>query len=75
MKPTGALMRRVALVVGNDSYRNLAQLKNARSDAKAAADAPQGLGFAVTLKQDLTLNALAGALREFRARWRRRRAI
>ena len=60
--------RRLALVVGNDSYRNVAPLKNARSDAKAVADALQGLGFEVTLKQDLTLNALKGALREFRSR-------
>lgn len=60
--------RRLALVVGNDSYRNVAALKNARSDAKAVAAVLQGLGFDVTLKEDLTLTALKGALREFKAR-------
>ena len=60
--------RRLALVVGNESYRNVAPLKNARSDAKAVAEALEGLGFEVTLKQDLTLNALKSALREFRSR-------
>ncbi len=59
--------RRLALVVGNDSYKNVAPLQNARSDAKAVAAALQGLGFEVTLKQDLTLNALKGALRDFRS--------
>ncbi len=60
--------RRLALVVGNDSYKNVAPLKNARSDAKAIADVLKGLGFDVTMKQDLTLTALKAALREFKAR-------
>ena len=46
--------RRLALVIGNDSYQNVQQLKNARSDAKAIAAELKAVGFDVTLKQDLT---------------------
>ena len=60
--------RRLALVVGNDSYHNVEPLKNARSDAASVANALKGLGFDVTLKEDLTLAALKAALREFKAR-------
>jgi uncharacterized caspase-like protein len=60
--------RRLALVVGNDSYKNVEPLKNARQDAKAIAEALKGLGFDVTLKQDLTLTALKATLREFKSR-------
>jgi hypothetical protein len=65
---TASEARRLALVVGNDSYKNVAPLKNARSDAKAIADALQTLGFDVTLKQDLTLTSLKSALREFKTK-------
>ena len=60
--------RRLALVVGNDNYKNVAPLKNARSDAKAIAEALQTLGFDVTLKQDLNLTSLKSALREFKTK-------
>lgn len=65
---TTAEARRLALVVGNDNYKNVAPLKNARSDAKAIADALQSLGFDVTLKQDLNLTSLKSALREFKTK-------
>jgi hypothetical protein len=42
--------RRVALVIGNDSYQSATPLQNARSDAKAVARALERAGFAVTLK-------------------------
>ncbi len=64
--PTEA--RRLALVVGNDTYKNVEPLRNARQDAKAIAESLQGLGFEVTLRQDLTLNSMKAALREFKAR-------
>ena len=60
--------RRLALVVGNDSYKSVTPLHNARQDAKAVADVLKSAGFDVTLKQDLTLTAMKGALREFKAR-------
>ena len=42
-------------------------LKNARSDAKAIATELQAIGFAVTLKQDLTQKMMKAALRDFKA--------
>jgi uncharacterized caspase-like protein len=59
--------RRVALVIGNDSYQHATPLRNARSDAKAVATALESVGFAVTLKQDVTLSELKAALRTFKA--------
>jgi len=62
-----AQARRLALVVGNDSYQNVQQLKNARADAKAIAAELKAVGFDVTLKQDLTQKMMKAALRDFKA--------
>ena len=59
--------RRMALVIGNDSYQNVQQLKNARADAKAIAVELKAVGFDVTLKQDLNQKMMKSALREFKA--------
>ena len=59
--------RRLALVIGNDTYQNVQPLKNARSDAKAIAAELKAVGFDVTLKQDLNQKAMKSALREFKA--------
>jgi uncharacterized caspase-like protein len=59
--------RRMALVIGNDSYQNVQQLKNARADAKAIAAELKSVGFDVTLKQDLNQKMMKSALREFKA--------
>ncbi len=64
--PTEA--RRLALVIGNDTYKSVEPLKNARQDAKAVSEVLKGVGFEVTLKQDLTLTAMKAALREFKSR-------
>jgi hypothetical protein len=61
-----AQARRLALVIGNDSYQNVQPLKNARSDAKAIAAELKTVGFDVTLKQDLTQKTMKTALREFK---------
>ena len=37
--------KRVALVVGNSAYQNVARLDNPRNDAKLMADTLKGLGF------------------------------
>jgi uncharacterized caspase-like protein len=65
--PFSADAKRVALVIGNDSYQNAQVLSNARSDAKAVAKALEGAGFSVTLKQDLTLKSMKEAVRAFKA--------
>ena len=59
--------RRVALVIGNDSYEHVPTLQNARADAKAIAAALKGAGFEVTFKQDLSQRAMKAALRDFKA--------
>jgi hypothetical protein len=62
-----AQARRLALVIGNDSYQNVQPLKNARADAKAISTELKTAGFDVTLKQDLTQKAMKSALRDFKA--------
>src|ERR1700756_1801787 len=37
--------KRVALVIGNSTYQNVARLDNPRNDARLMADTLQGLGF------------------------------
>jgi hypothetical protein len=37
--------KRVALVVGNSTYRNIAPLDNPRNDARLMADTLSGIGF------------------------------
>jgi hypothetical protein len=59
--------RRLALVIGNDSYQNVQSLKNARSDAKAIAAELKAVGFEVSLKQDLNQKMMKAALRDFKA--------
>jgi hypothetical protein len=62
-----ALAKRIALVIGNDSYQNVQTLKNARADAKAIAAELKTVGFDVTLKQDLTQKAMKATLRDFKS--------
>jgi hypothetical protein len=63
--------KRVALVIGNNIYRNLSdqeQLKNAVSDAEAVKGALESLGFNVDLGENLDRAALIGKLSDFGAR-------
>ena len=60
--PTGE--RRVALVVGNSSYKT-SPLKNPANDAKAVAAALRRLGFEVIERQNLTREAFSLAARDF----------
>lgn len=50
--PLGTGGRRVALVIGNDSYASLEKLANARNDARAVGDALRASGFEVTAVTD-----------------------
>jgi hypothetical protein len=59
--------KRLALAIGNDSYQHADRLSNARADAKTVAAALSSTHFAVTLKQDLTLQQMKEALRTFKA--------
>ncbi len=58
---------RIALVIGNDSYKGVAPLANARADARAIAQALERAGFKVTLKLDVDLGSFKSALRSFKA--------
>jgi len=61
---------RIALVVGNSSYRNVARLNNPTNDAKLIADTLQAIGFKLTgggALLDLDRAALENAVQEFGA--------
>ena len=57
---------RVALVIGNDSYRHVTPLKNAKMDARAIAKEMERAGFTVNLKLDVDEKAMKDAIRTFK---------
>jgi hypothetical protein len=59
------MANRKALIIGNDSYKSVSKLLNAREDAKAMATSLEGVGYKVTLKLDLNEKELKAALRAF----------
>jgi len=64
--PQPAGPRKVALIVGNGAYKNVAPLDNPPRDAKLIASTFRELGFAtVTLAPDLTRDKFFAALHEF----------
>jgi hypothetical protein len=67
MKPaaTGSSHKRLALVIGNDSYQNVSKLENAREDARVVAQNFQNLGYQVTLRTDLVEKQMKATLRNF----------
>ena len=64
---------RLALVIGNDQYRQVAGLKNARNDARLMAATLSAAGFEVVggVRTDLDRNGLWRALEQFKARVRK----
>lgn len=63
-RQTAPFTRR-ALVIGNDSYQSIPQLRNARADAEAVARAFSGLGYSVTSHLDLNEKGMKRVLRDF----------
>jgi hypothetical protein len=57
--------KRVAFVVGNGAYRNVAQLPNPPIDAKAMASVLRNVGFDVVEGTDLARDAMTERLLEF----------
>src|SRR6266487_1275847 len=58
--------KRVALVIGNSSYRNVAKLSNPANDAAAVAAMFKSAGFdTVESRLNLTVGELRKALRDF----------
>jgi hypothetical protein len=62
--PTG---KRKALVIGNDLYRHVTRLDNARADARAMSQSLETLGFNVTMALDQTERGLKETLRNFKS--------
>ena len=60
-------MRR-ALVIGNDNYKYVEKLQNAKEDAKAMSNALKQVGFDVTEKFDLGQTETIASIREFQER-------
>ena len=56
---------RKALVIGNDSYRSVTPLANARADARAIADSLRSLGYVVSAHFDLNEKEMKKAVRDF----------
>jgi tetratricopeptide (TPR) repeat protein len=62
----GSPGRRVALVIGNSSYRSVAALSNPRHDASRVAEVLRQIGFdVVKVDNDLTREKFVAALRGF----------
>ena len=57
--------KRVALVIGNDTYETLPALNNALTDAKGMAAKMRSIGFEVILKLDARSRTMGRALAEF----------
>jgi uncharacterized caspase-like protein len=57
--------KRRALIIGNDRYQELDPLKKAVGDAEALAKTLTDLGFEVTLREDVGLDAFDDALEDF----------
>jgi hypothetical protein len=65
-KASSEFGRRIALVIGNATYKNAPVLSNPQRDAILVADALKRTGFqSVTLQIDLGRDALVSALRNF----------
>jgi len=67
--PAGSGKRR-ALVMGNDAYKDVPVLQNARSDARAMAAMLGRLGFEVATHTDLDERGMKQAIRNFKSRVR-----
>jgi formylglycine-generating enzyme required for sulfatase activity len=63
--PLGSGGRRVALVIGNDSYAALDRLSNARNDARAMSDALRAAGFQVTTVTDAKMEDMDRGVNTF----------
>ena len=63
--PQKLMANRKALVIGNDNYKSVGRLENAREDAKTIAANLSSVGYQVTLKTDLNEKEMKTALRTF----------
>ena len=61
------MAKRRALVIGNDSYRFISKLSNAREDARAVAENLTKVGYTVTLRTDVAEKEMKAAIRTFKS--------
>ncbi|UZE46744.1 caspase family protein [Rhodopseudomonas sp. P2A-2r] len=59
--------KRVALVIGNNDYRNVPKLQKAVNDARTMGDALRGLGFQVMVAENQTRQGFSQTLQAFDA--------
>jgi hypothetical protein len=59
--------RRLALVIGNDRYQNVPPLQKAVNDARTIGQALKGLGFTVTVAENVTRTVMSQQLVAFAA--------
>jgi len=57
--------RRVALIIGNNSYSDMPTLRNAVNDARSMRDVLRQLDFAVSIAENTSLQQLEGAVDTF----------
>jgi hypothetical protein len=55
-----------ALIIGNDKYKNITQLKNAKFDAEAIGLTLKSIGYKVLIKTDLNHTEMKSAIRQFK---------
>lgn len=63
--PNTAIVRRVALVIGNGAYTHVKALPNPSNDARSIAKSLRGIGFTVSEGIDLDRAAMQRTIREF----------
>ena len=66
-KPLPIFANRKALVIGNDGYKFISKLLNAKEDANAIAENLTKVGYKVTLKLDQSEKEMKASLRNFKA--------
>lgn len=66
LAPAPVYANRKALVIGNDSYKSVSKLENAREDARLMAKSLGNVGYQVTMRLDLTEKEMKAALRGFK---------
>jgi len=65
LAPQKLMANRRALIIGNDNYKSVGRLENAREDARTIASSLSSVGYQVTLKTDLNEKEMKAALRTF----------
>lgn len=65
MAQSGPYQKRLALIIGNSNYKAGMQLKNPANDARAMGSTLQTLGFDVLQHENLTLEGLKQAIKDF----------